>query len=590
MEGTLDRPMPATDSKPLDTLLQECRKVIVGQPHLLNRLLVALLVPGHVLLEGLPGLAKTRTVKTLAAASHLAFRRVQFTPDLLPSDVMGTLVFDPRSLTFTPRKGPVFTNLLLADEINRAPSKVQSALLEAMEERQVTLGEDSFPLPDPFLVLATQNPLEQEGTFPLPEAQMDRFLFKLKVDYPNAQDEGEVLRRAGGAEEPVVPVVSGPEILEAGRRPGRCAWTRPSAPTSCAWSRPPARAPGPWKGREMLRYGASPRASLALQAAAKALAWLDGPGPRPARRRHRPGPGRAAPPAAAHLRERSRRRHHRRGSSRPCWRPRPGLEIAMEPSARSPSSTPAAPWAWLPGQGSALAPGPSLDRILEQVPELAQLADLRLVMAFNRDSATLEPGHILTLARLVREAGGGQRRRGAGARHRHHGLHRLGAGLPAGRPGQAGGPHRLPAAPGLRPHRRPGQPGGRGHPCRPGRAEVGICFGDHWLRGVAADKVSVHRYQAFESPNLPALAELGLHVQMHPHAGRVPPPGARGVGAALESALEVYTPFPGMPWRLPAPATRGVLIQGFGAGNLPMGRAGPAGPVRPLPATRTCRW
>ena len=277
MEGTLDRPMPAADSKPLDTLLQECRKVIVGQPHLLNRLLVALLVPGHVLLEGLPGLAKTRTVKTLAAASHLAFRRVQFTPDLLPSDVMGTLVFDPRSLTFTPRKGPVFTNLLLADEINRAPSKVQSALLEAMEERQVTLGEDSFPLPDPFLVLATQNPLEQEGTFPLPEAQMDRFLFKLKVDYPNAQDEGEVLRRAGGAEEPVVPVVSGPEILEAGRRAREVRLDE--AIRGYIVRLVQATRPGPgrsWKGREMLRYGASPRASLALQAAAKALAWLQG--------------------------------------------------------------------------------------------------------------------------------------------------------------------------------------------------------------------------------------------------------------------------------------------------------------------------
>ncbi len=186
--------MPATpDPKPLDALLQECRKVIVGQPQLLNRMMVALLVPGHVLLEGLPGLAKTRAVRTLAAASHMTFRRVQFTPDLLPSDVVGTLVFDPRSLSFSPRKGPVFANLLLADEINRAPSKVQSALLEAMEERQVTLGEESFALPEPFLVLATQNPLEQEGTFPLPEAQMDRFLFKLRVDYPSAQEEAEVL-------------------------------------------------------------------------------------------------------------------------------------------------------------------------------------------------------------------------------------------------------------------------------------------------------------------------------------------------------------------------------------------------------------
>jgi len=244
MEATPDQPMPAPDPKPLEALLQECRKVIVGQPNLLNRLLVALLVPGHVLLEGLPGLAKTRTIKTLAAASHMTFRRVQFTPDLLPSDVVGTLVFDPRSLTFSPRKGPVFANLLLADEINRAPSKVQSALLEAMEERQVTLGEDSFPLPDPFLVLATQNPLEQEGTFPLPEAQMDRFLFKLRVDYPSAKEEGEVLLRADGHEEAVRPVMTAEAILE--------------------------------EGREQLRCGASPRASLALQGAAKALAYLAG--------------------------------------------------------------------------------------------------------------------------------------------------------------------------------------------------------------------------------------------------------------------------------------------------------------------------
>jgi MoxR-like ATPase len=278
MEATQDQPMPAaSEPKPLDALLRECRKVIVGQPRLLNRLLVALLVPGHVLLEGLPGLAKTRTVKTLAAASRMSFRRVQFTPDLLPSDVIGTLVFDPRNLTFSPRKGPVFANLLLADEINRAPSKVQSALLEAMEERQVTLGEDSFALPEPFLVLATQNPLEQEGTFPLPEAQMDRFLFKLRVGYPSAQEETEVLLRANGQEPELQPVITGAELLEAGRLahgvrldPAIRGYivrlvqaTRPGAAH-------------PWKGREMLRCGASPRAGLALQAASKAVAFLAG--------------------------------------------------------------------------------------------------------------------------------------------------------------------------------------------------------------------------------------------------------------------------------------------------------------------------
>ncbi len=270
--------MPAApESNPLDVLLQECRKVIVGQPQLLNRIMVALLVPGHVLLEGLPGLAKTRTVKTLAAASHLSFRRVQFTPDLLPSDVVGTLVFDPRSLTFSPRKGPVFANLLLADEINRAPSKVQSALLEAMEERQVTLGEDSFALPEPFLVLATQNPLEQEGTFPLPEAQMDRFLFKLRVDYPSAQEEGEVLRRADGQEQAVRPVMTGAAILEAGRRAREVRLDEAIRGYIVRLVQATRPGPGrPWKGREQLRCGASPRASLALQAAAKALAYLSG--------------------------------------------------------------------------------------------------------------------------------------------------------------------------------------------------------------------------------------------------------------------------------------------------------------------------
>ncbi|MCE1230108.1 MAG: MoxR family ATPase [Firmicutes bacterium] len=263
--------------QPLQDLLRECRKVIVGQPHLLERLVLALLCRGHVLLEGLPGLAKTRTIKTLANASRMDFRRIQFTPDLLPSDVVGTLVFDPRNLTFTPKKGPVFANLLLADEINRAPSKVQAALLEAMEERQVTLGEDSFPLPEPFLVLATQNPLEQEGTFPLPEAQMDRFLFKLKITYPNASEEVEVLRRADGREEAVQPVVDAATVLQLGQSAARVRLddaireyivrlvqaTRPDHGKA-------------WKGRELLRCGASPRASLSLQSASKALALVKG--------------------------------------------------------------------------------------------------------------------------------------------------------------------------------------------------------------------------------------------------------------------------------------------------------------------------
>jgi MoxR-like ATPase len=190
---------------------------------------------------------------------------------------VGTLVFDPRNLTFTPKKGPVFANLLLADEINRAPSKVQSALLEAMEERQVTLGEESFPLPAPFLVLATQNPLEQEGTFPLPEAQMDRFLFKLKVGYPSAQEEGEVLRRADGQEQAVRPVVAAAGILEASRMAAEVRLDEAIRGYIVRLVQATRPGPGPaWKGRDMLRCGASPRASLALQAASKALAFLNG--------------------------------------------------------------------------------------------------------------------------------------------------------------------------------------------------------------------------------------------------------------------------------------------------------------------------
>jgi MoxR-like ATPase len=269
--------MATTSAHALEPLLAECRKVIVGQSQLLNRLLVALLCRGHVLLEGLPGLAKTRTIKTLAAASRTSFRRIQFTPDLLPSDVVGTLIFDPKQLTFTPKRGPIFANLLLADEINRAPSKVQAALLEAMEERQVTLGEDSFPLPNPFLVLATQNPLEQEGTFPLPEAQMDRFLFKLRVDYPNQNDEVEVLRRAHLNGDEVRPVVDGPSLLAAGHEAEQVRLD--DAIRTYIVRLVQATRPGHgklWKGKELLRCGASPRASLALQSSSRALAYLQG--------------------------------------------------------------------------------------------------------------------------------------------------------------------------------------------------------------------------------------------------------------------------------------------------------------------------
>ena len=195
------------------TLFQEISKVIVGQEVMLRGILTGLLSKGHILIEGLPGLAKTLSVSVLARAVSLKFQRVQFTPDLLPTDIIGTMVFNAATQEFTPKKGPVFTNILLADEINRAPAKVQSALLEAMEERQVTIGDTSYPLPDPFLVLATQNPIEQEGTYPLPEAQKDRFLFKVLVDYPSAINEMEILNRMSQPKKPEVRPVWSAESL-----------------------------------------------------------------------------------------------------------------------------------------------------------------------------------------------------------------------------------------------------------------------------------------------------------------------------------------------------------------------------------------
>src|SRR5512133_49053 len=179
----------------VDALLAETGKVVVGQHYVVERVLIGLLTGGHVLLEGAPGLAKTLAVRTIADAIDCAFSRVQFTPDLLPADVVGTQVYDPRTQTFSARKGPVFANVVLADEVNRAPAKVQSALLEAMQERQVTLGDETFPLPDPFIVLATQNPIEQEGTYPLPEAQVDRFMLKVKVGYPTREEERLIMDR-----------------------------------------------------------------------------------------------------------------------------------------------------------------------------------------------------------------------------------------------------------------------------------------------------------------------------------------------------------------------------------------------------------
>ncbi len=200
----------------VETLLTELRKVIVGQHDMLDRMLIGLLSRGHVLLEGVPGLAKTLAVRSLADAVHAQFQRIQFTPDLLPADLVGTLIYNQKEGTFVPKKGPIFTNFLLADEINRAPAKVQSALLEAMQERQVTIGDTTYPLKEPFLVLATQNPIEQEGTYPLPEAQVDRFMLKLSLDYPNRAEERQILDRMSKEEQPRTSrVVKAEDILRA---------------------------------------------------------------------------------------------------------------------------------------------------------------------------------------------------------------------------------------------------------------------------------------------------------------------------------------------------------------------------------------
>ena len=200
----------------VERLLNEVGQVIVGQRYMVERLLIGLLADGHVLMEGVPGLAKTLTVRTIADAIDTDFQRIQFTPDLLPADLLGTLIYDPKDSDFKTKKGPIFSNIILADEINRSPAKVQSALLEAMQEHTVTIGETTYPLDDPFLVLATQNPIEQEGTYPLPEAQVDRFMLKLAVGYPDREEELEIMRRMAGRQAPrVQPVVTPAEILRA---------------------------------------------------------------------------------------------------------------------------------------------------------------------------------------------------------------------------------------------------------------------------------------------------------------------------------------------------------------------------------------
>ncbi len=260
-------------------LSDEMGKVVVGQTYLVERLLVGLLADGHVLVEGVPGLAKTTAVKALADCVHATFRRIQFTPDLLPADLVGTQIYEPQKGDFRVKQGPIFANLVLADEINRAPAKVQSALLEAMQERQVTIGETTFPLPDPFLVLATQNPIEQEGTYPLPEAQVDRFMLKLRVTYPTMDEEREIMSRHGSRTRATVQAVVSPEDLLKARDVADQIYVDAKlqkyiVSVVCATRTP--KAFGLSELVPLIQYGASPRASIALLRAAKAYAFIRG--------------------------------------------------------------------------------------------------------------------------------------------------------------------------------------------------------------------------------------------------------------------------------------------------------------------------
>lgn len=260
-------------------LRAEVARVIVGQEQLVDRLLVGLLANGHVLLEGVPGLAKTATVNALGQCLHLKFARVQFTPDLLPGDLIGNLVFNPRDNSYHTRKGPIFANLVLADEINRAPAKVQSALLEAMQERQVTIGEQSFPLPSPFLVLATMNPIEQEGTYSLPEAQVDRFMLKVVVTYPTEPEERQIMAlMARTAPRPPLATVVRPEDILAMRALVDQVFVDEQVSDYIVRLVFATRNPSPVAPRlaPFIRFGASPRASINLSLASKALAFLRG--------------------------------------------------------------------------------------------------------------------------------------------------------------------------------------------------------------------------------------------------------------------------------------------------------------------------
>ena len=258
----------------------ELAKVIVGQKYVIDRLLIALLANGHILIEGVPGLAKTLAVKTLSKCIQTDFQRIQFTPDLLPADLIGTLVYNPKDGKFTTKKGPVFSNLILADEINRAPAKVQSALLEAMQERQVTIGENTFKLDDPFLILATQNPIEQEGTYPLPEAQVDRFMLKIKMGYPDKKEEKEIMERMAGHEPSKVNAIISPEDIIKARDIVSEVYIDDKVKDYIVDLVYATRNPDEYNLdiKNLIAYGASPRASIYLNIASRAHAFIRGRG------------------------------------------------------------------------------------------------------------------------------------------------------------------------------------------------------------------------------------------------------------------------------------------------------------------------
>ena len=268
----------SADIQPMERLLYEVKKIIVGQDHLLERMVVALLSGGHILVEGVPGLAKTMSVKTLAQAINGQFQRIQFTPDLMPADLVGTRIYNQRTGEFSTSLGPVFTNLLLADEINRAPAKVQSALLEVMQERQVTIGRETHPVPRPFLVMATQNPIEAEGTYPLPDAQIDRFMLKVLVGYPSATEEFVIVERMTGAIQDVQPVLDTEQMIALQRRANGVyvdpALMEYSVKLVSATREPESTGLGGLQ--RYILYGASPRASINMVLAGRALAFMRG--------------------------------------------------------------------------------------------------------------------------------------------------------------------------------------------------------------------------------------------------------------------------------------------------------------------------